>query len=973
MNFRTLIIFFILCVLNGSIYSQQPFFKNYSVEDGLPSSEIYDLLQDTKGYIWIATSKGVSRFDGYEFRNFSSKDGLAGYSILRLYEDFKGRVWTSSYEGYLSYFEKGKFNSLPLNDTIAKLSHGYIDNLYVDSLENIWLMPARGNIFRISKSQNITKETLISTYVENTTLFFKVIGKNLLWETRKIENTETLKNPVYNYISGLYSIQFDSHENQIIKRDFRIISKDEILISFGNKLFYIKNNKLIESKVFKNEISGLYVDEKHNFFINIMYDGIYYYPKGNLLAVPEVFLQGTIPSAVMLDREKNFWFATTEGGVFFLNSLQFKNYDLFGNLNYNITAMNFVDGYLYFSSFNQQSYKCKVEGSAIKTMDKIDFQTNEENAICDILGQSNGTIWFLGSKYLSSFNPKKGWNKYKIGGYKLGQSSNDEIMVSSYGYLFKLKDDQILSKVPKNSTSPIHSAYEDVEKCLWLGTNDGLYSYRNDSLKFHGNLSPLLKSKIGEIISVRGSLWMATIGEGILVYNGKKVFHINEQNGLNSNFINTIFSDNDSIIWVGSNKGLSKIYLNKTYQFPFLIENFTGSEGLFSEEIKFIKKYNDHIWLGTTKGIISFDYKKLIKNVETPSIIVDSICINDKSVEIKNSYFLSSDMNSISVYYKAFYYKAPNKVQYHYKMSGFGDNWVTTTDKQVRFANLTPGNYKLNLLSSMDKSNEKSNLISISFFIDKPFTSGWLFIFLSYLAGILIILVVVYYIYKYLKNKIETERRLLFSEQKALKAQMNPHFIFNSINSIRRFILENDGETADFYLTSFASLMRKVLENSNHNFISLRDELETLRLYLELEKLRFDENFEYSIKLDPEINIDEFKLPPMLIQPFLENAIWHGLMPKNDNRQLILNFKNLTNMIGCMIEDNGIGRKKSNQINLRRKNHQSTSLKNIQERIDLLNKLNSTQIEVKIEDLYDEKNEPKGTRIDIHLPFQAFN
>lgn len=195
---------------------------------------------------------------------------------------------------------------------------------------------------------------------------------------------------------------------------------------------------------------------------------------------------------------------------------------------------------------------------------------------------------------------------------------------------------------------------------------------------------------------------------------------------------------------------------------------------------------------------------------------------------------------------------------------------------------------------------------------------------------------------------------------------MNPHFIFNSLNSIQDFILKRDDKNANFYLANFSTLMRRILEISKQNSITLREEIEITQVYLDLEKLRFEELFRYEIKIDKTLNLDEILIPTMLLQTYIENAIWHGLVPKNDRGILELSFKHLAeNKLMVSIEDNGIGRVKASEISKKRKHHHSMGMKNTDDRIKLINRLNRTNISIEVIDLYTNNNEAQGTRIEI--------
>lgn len=221
-----------------------------------------------------------------------------------------------------------------------------------------------------------------------------------------------------------------------------------------------------------------------------------------------------------------------------------------------------------------------------------------------------------------------------------------------------------------------------------------------------------------------------------------------------------------------------------------------------------------------------------------------------------------------------------------------------------------------------------------------------------------------------LQMKAEFEKQIAESEMSALRAQMNPHFIFNVLNSINRYILMSDGETASRYLTQFARLIRLVLENSKTAKVPLEADMEALKLYINMEKLRFLDKFDYKLNIDEEIDQQFTQIPPLLIQPYVENAIWHGLMQKEDGGMLIisLQLENET-LLSVTIEDNGIGR--TNSALLKSKtalNHKSFGLQMTRDRISIVNRLYGIQTAVKIEDLYDADGEPSGTRVTLTIP-----
>jgi LytS/YehU family sensor histidine kinase len=204
----------------------------------------------------------------------------------------------------------------------------------------------------------------------------------------------------------------------------------------------------------------------------------------------------------------------------------------------------------------------------------------------------------------------------------------------------------------------------------------------------------------------------------------------------------------------------------------------------------------------------------------------------------------------------------------------------------------------------------------------------------------------------------------------ALRAQMNPHFIFNCLNSINRFIIVSDNETASEYLTKFSRLIRLVLDNSRAEQITLERELETLRLYIEMEKLRFVDRFDCSISIDEQIPVSQTYIQPMLVQPYVENAIWHGLMHLKQGGLLDIRMQLINDQLVVSIIDNGIGRQKSMSMkSVQMISNSSHGMKVTAERLALLNSKMDAQARVVITDLSDELNQPAGTIVELFLPF----
>ena len=216
-----------------------------------------------------------------------------------------------------------------------------------------------------------------------------------------------------------------------------------------------------------------------------------------------------------------------------------------------------------------------------------------------------------------------------------------------------------------------------------------------------------------------------------------------------------------------------------------------------------------------------------------------------------------------------------------------------------------------------------------------------------------------------MQQEAEFKTEVADTQMKALRAQMNPHFIFNSLNSISDYIAKNNVQEADKYLSKFAKLMRMILENSEQKEVLLTDDLKALELYMQLEALRMNNKFSYEIKVDEDINKENILVPPLILQPFVENSIWHGIAKKEGQGKILIHIKKEgADMINCIVEDDGIGRKQSANIKMAVPQQEKSSLgvKITQSRIDILNKIKNSKAAVELSDL------AQGLRVEVKLP-----
>ena len=289
------------------------------------------------------------------------------------------------------------------------------------------------------------------------------------------------------------------------------------------------------------------------------------------------------------------------------------------------------------------------------------------------------------------------------------------------------------------------------------------------------------------------------------------------------------------------------------------------------------------------------------------------------------------------------------------------------------FSNLKGGRYIFKLKAANNEHIWTKEPYELEIIVGTPwYKTTWF-----YAALVLLISGLIYAVYRFRVTQIrkestiksEFEKRIATVEMSALRAQMNPHFIFNCLNSIENYIIKNDTKKASEYLNNFGRLVRLILNNSRSNYVNLKDEIEALELYMKMEQMRLRNSFEYKIEIEDGLTPENYEIPPMLIQPFIENSIWHGLINRDGNGKVRLNFSNGQNVICCTIEDNGIGREAAGKINDSKKvKRKSMGMSITSERIEIINKLYNIENKVKIIDLYNDKNEASGTKVIINIP-----
>ncbi|HWY37754.1 MAG TPA: histidine kinase [Bacteroidia bacterium] len=970
-------------LLSFHVNAQKLILKNYKVKNGLPSNEVYCVFQDSKGFIWFGTDDGVSRFDGYIFKNYTTEDGLADNVVFGIIEDKHGRIWFRSLSGKLCYIKNDAIYKIGANELISRnTKNAIMSTLYIDKGDTLWCGLKLGDgYFKISPPY--TKNNFRKLQTKDGIYIMEIDSENFISGSQFSK-----KRQIWNTISFYKKHNF---QKQIIVPNlnatdifYHYIPNNNFLIADMEKVFSLRNDTvhplLSKERVF-NRRPILLKETKKYTWLGLLNKGILRCDEKNKLLwnKPEQILDGYSVTDVMIDKEGGTWFSTLENGVYYSSPAHFVSYQDYAEpstyMSYTIkkidenhvlmsNKLNEVDIISSDSIIRNVSVTSNKFTQLLKDPGVSSVFINTGN----ILKSENfaGYLWMKEERQLKKIVDSL--NKYSLVFFH----ANDSI--TKRNYLFTRHWVCTIDKSAKHTKlfmwlpSRVLSLYQDKKGVIWLGCLDGLWSFEKNKFIYHGNENDLLTNTIEDIKQgADGTSYYATRGNGIIISKDGRYSKITTADGLNSNNCKCLYIDEANTIWVGYKNGICKIRKGTN---DWQVFNFNLNENEFDYEVFHIEKIKNKLLLFTNKGLLSYEFDGA--ETEFPPIVyITKFSINEISHLKDSARVFNYDENFVGLAYIGLSYQSMGKLTYTYNLEGLDTAWHSTQSTSIQYPFLPPGDYTFHIKAISSNGVDSDCEASMNFIIKKPFWQTLWFITTSLMTLIGIIYLLFYYRLKEIKRK-EVEKTLFNKqladlEMKALRSQMNPHFIFNAINSIQNYIVKKDSRSAQDYLAKFARLIRNVLENSKQETISLNNEIETLKLYIELEQLRAPGKFTFHIVVQPGLQLDELAIPPLILQPYVENAILHGLMPlATNNGQLTISIEKKENRLVCIIDDNGLGRKKAGELNQKKQLlHRSIGLSVTEERIKVINKLHNTESGITIEDKINSKGEALGTKVVI--------
>lgn len=954
------------------------FFSKFTANDGLPATKVYYSFQDSRGYIWISTNSGLCKYDGKKFINYNLLNGLKSNIIFNLSEDNHNRIWVSTDNGQ-SIFDGKKFTN------IEGYQYGTKDFEFIG--DTGFLATADG----VLKYYNTTIVDTIQIPFENQYLRFSTLhskGSKVYLGTNK---------GIYTYEQGIIKPFWVTESPEYVLSITEASNGEIWFCTLGGKVFYKRNgafHKLENKEEGRHNTYKLLSNQDgdmmliHGLYISVYRNEKLHYYIDNFIEDNE-----NVVTDVMQDREGNLWISTVYGIIVGRKTQISK-----------ITFPRSSIPFMFVSDFTNELYAVGNKNIYILRNDTIYKEVFKDKP--DQLGEHQFVNEYRKGEFLFG-STLGGVIQYKDGKYKSLTKGfvmmrsvlrkGDEILLNSKREVFRLVNDSLIPYTfDLGELRPLFSELQSLnEKENLVATNKGILRFSEEDYRLfpvyeEGSIQPFVK----KIIKVKdNSLFLSTKGHGLINVSLKRDsliinYEINSGNSIINDDVIDFVIDRNNNLWLTTSDGLYRITnVNTSNQ---MVEHFGVEDGMPPHSWSFsslLSDKNGFVYLSGSEGVTKFplDINNQSNVVQTTHITHIEVNGDDFVWELDDSllnfdgipseYSFQYMQNAVTFHLAGMNFYKPQKIVYQYKLEGMESNWTTSSNSFVSYNNLSPGSYTFKVRSGTSHLNvEEGPITTFRFDITPPFWKTWWFS--SLLALGLLFLVYAFYRYRlneqYKKQQIKLEADKLLNESKmmAFQARMNPHFVFNSLNSIQYFITKNDKVSTLTYLSKFARLLRQIVDNSVQTKISLDIEIEMLKAYIEMEELRFDKRFTFEIKVDKDLEPGNIEIPGMILQPFVENAILHGLLHKKENDgKLSISFRKDVNQIICIIEDNGIGRERSEQLNkMKHRNHQSQGTKIAMNRLEMLNnKEEGIFNKVEFIDLIKDSN-PMGTRVVVVIP-----
>ena len=982
-------------------YHVQFFGESYGI-----STDIEDVMRDSRGFIWMSTAEHIQRFDGKNVTEFPFK----GF-VRTLICDNSGGIWVNS-SSKISKFQNDHFGFMEYPfDTTPNVSFG---RFFKPPGEDIWIQTSLGFYKWNASNQKFEPASIpeLQTEAQISTQRFSIYGSTIFFDAG----------------DSTYAVDIKRHTRLAMKRIrsqgwMNAVSDHELLVTIrgDSTAWYDLKNQRVQWIDFTNELPGrnnnfLFVRDaqpidEHRVFLAThsgllelntqtkKFRRLKLYNKGYPLdPTPNYF-------NVTIDDDHKVWVAQSNGLVGFNPLLEsiglIRDREANDTYTWPNNARSFAEdekGNLWiatsegFAYWSQQDNSITMHPANPQAKDRLNTPSVRGlsyNGTYLIMGTSSGGVWLYNVKtdkfrratFPTDSTGMKLKEKFEVDFVKQILELNDGNYLIVARDCYWMQKNNFLVKeidISRHTKNQPNKCFVSKDGTLWLGTQDGLMTL-DDKMQLKESWN--LDLSITSMCELENSRFLVGSENGLFnleFRDDSAVVTLNEILPYRTQIF-FIIDDKVGKYWIGSRNGLFRYDpLTKIRERFDYADNVQGNS--FAVDPVFTRK--GMLVIGGINGINYFYPEKIKAKKDNLIVTILNVSVNQDDTsyyQLHNLSSLRNFQNSLEFEFVAPYYGNPQNLQYRYRLLGLSNEWKDNgNNNKVRFTKLHPDSYEFQVEASINGANWYAAQ-PISFMIVPPFWQTWWFITFG-------TMICAAFVALFLRNRIrnvrtkeqvkrEYEKRIAEVEMHALRAQMNPHFMFNSLNSINNFILKNDPDNASGYLTKFSRLMRLILDNSRSEWVKLENELKALELYIELEVVRFDNVFDFEINVAPDIDMTTTSIPPMIIQPYVENAIWHGLLHRDQpGGKLCVSIWRKDDHLNITIEDNGVGREEAKRLKSKSATkHKSHGMKITAERIDIVNRIYNVNATVQIDDLAGHNGTVGGTIVTLTLQDKIYD
>lgn len=961
-----------LCIMPATLAAQES--VNGKVQ-GLPSNNVYFISQDSSGFLWMGSDKGLNRFDGHVMKNFTMGDELTDNDIFSMFHDRQGRYWFLTNGGVPTVLDHGLFLNTRNTPWLSGIRPGR-PGLHITQTPDgtIWYT-TYDTIYRIAADLSIQRFS--NPYAGKKNFGFQAVV------TYRDSIYFITNRTVINHSSGK-SYSFGADSLFVLNYYTKIFPALDGFFYFSvDKLFFFsfrKHSSTLAARIQPGEIILGYLGSDDNGNVRFSSDKNVYqfhFPDSKLDLVP-----GPFPShvtSILTDNKRNTWIASMKEGVSYRLTCSGER-----------EAISFLPGSGKCNGINRLSsgiYFCFDEGQwgdlsngrvITHSLRSNPYHLPVRRIREDVKGGQ--FIITYGDLYYKRGNVEKALTQAVK---DVAVTANGTYLATSSGLLkFPASTDVLSNPVFQYLPSERidDSRYYHLEKgngdSLFAGTPEGLKLFAGDKPVPLPWNDPIVNSHITSIQKLRnGDIAFSSASEGIGLIHQNSLQVFTRANGLLSNACNTIIEGSQSDFWVGSTEGINRMTISDS---KYKIMSIPGFYQMRGKNINDLELSGDSLFVATDNGCFIYRLSHSQPCDVVPDVAFNSFVVNDQPQRISPSYDLAFDQNNIVISYAGIAFNAKGALYFRYKLREEDSTWITTTATEVRYPFLPDGQYKFQVEASPDQENW-SVPRSIRFVIQKPFWKTWWFI----LSALLLALAILIFIFRYVAvaqkrrmqfaqlqlrstlEQVSSQKKMAQLQQKALAMQLNPHFIFNALNSIKGLYAGGQNQEAKLFIASFASLMRTMLQAGRQNFHSLADEIAFTRQYLEFYAKRSSSPFTYEINLSPDIDAYSIYIPVLLLQPIIENAVLHGIEPSSKEGIIQIAILRSGDELQIDITDNGVGLNyKSKYVE---EEKESWGLLLVKERIALIGEGNSSA-GVYTREIVTEQGLVQGTAVQLVIP-----